>query len=292
MNQCALRDRLDLQFPGGATVLMAVYAADNLMLFDRAVRSVYSNSLLPDAFILVVDGPVSDDLEAHIKALQMQFLFEVVWVPENIGLASALNVGLGYIKTEWVLRADADDFNIPERFSLQAAAIAESGDSIDIIGGAIREVEKNGAHVAIRSTPESHDEIVRFAAYRNPFNHMTVAFRTKLAMCNGGYPDIYLKEDYALWATLLSTGARGLNLSDCLVMATAGKEMYKRRGGYKYACAEFQLQMHLYRLGVKSAPMAIMHGSCRAIGFILPSMIRGFIYEKFLRRRIKRPENS
>jgi hypothetical protein len=257
-------DSQQLGFPGGFSVLMSVYRGDDIELFERAVCSVYRNTLLPDAFILVVDGPVSEALHDKIERLRAEYRFDVLQLPSNVGLACALNVGLKSVRTQWVVRADADDYNICDRFARQAAAVIESGDSIDLIGGSIQEVEKDGTQVAVRSTVTDHESIRRFAAYRNPFNHMTVAYRTELALRCGGYPDIHLKEDYALWAQMLACGGRTLNLSEVLVIATAGREMYRRRGGLRYAVAEISLQRHLVRTGLKSAPSALIQGVGRS----------------------------
>lgn len=270
-------------FPGGFTVLMAVYQRDDVALFERAVHSVYASTLLPDAFVLVVDGPVPRALQEAIHGLQARYPIEVLQLPVNLGLARALNAGLKQVRTKWVARADADDYNILERFALQAAAVGQHGDLVDLVGGAIQEVEPGGMQIAVRRTVERHEEIRRYAAYRNPFNHMTVVYRTELALRCGGYPDIHLKEDYALWAQMLGSGARALNLPDIIVLATTGREMYRRRGGLRYALGEISLQRHLVRTGLKTPHAALMQGLGRAIVFILPSAVRGWIYEKFLR---------
>ena len=61
-------------FPGGFTVLMAVYCRDSTALFGMAVESVFANTLQPKAFILVVDGPVSIALEQAIDVWRLLFL--------------------------------------------------------------------------------------------------------------------------------------------------------------------------------------------------------------------------
>jgi glycosyltransferase involved in cell wall biosynthesis len=270
-------------FPGGFTVLMAVYGKDDLSLFEKAVFSVYDNTLRPDAFILVVDGPVSIEMKNLIFKLQHQYPIKTIFLPFNQGLARALNEGLKKVKTTWVVRADADDYNMPNRFVLQANAISLKEERIDIISGAIQEVDLDGTPLMIRRMPETHTDIMRLADIRSPFNHMAVAFRTECALKCGGYPDIYLKEDYALWGQILGTGGRAMNLSEILVFATTGKEMYRRRGGWKYAYAEIALQKHLVKYGIKSAIPAFIHGHARALIFVLPTFIRSLVYRRLLR---------
>lgn len=273
---------INSSFPGGFTVLMAVYGKDDTLLFERAVASVFNNDLQPDAFVLVVDGPVPDLLSDLIITLQGRYGIRVLYLQENSGLAIALNAGLELVRTEWVVRADADDFNVENRFSLQANFLSRER-NIDIFGGAIQEIDRSGNVLAVRRTVESHDQIIKFAAMRSPFNHMTVAYKTKFARLCGGYPNIHLKEDYALWASMLAAGAKTANMPDILVRATTGRDMYRRRGGLKYALAEITLQKHLVAVGLKSKYMAILHGLARSTVFLMPSSVRGCIYVKILR---------
>jgi glycosyltransferase involved in cell wall biosynthesis len=266
---------------GGFTVLMAVYQKDNIELFERAVSSVYQNSSLPDDFVLVVDGPVPNTLRQKIDQLSHQHPMKVIWLPENQGLANALNEGLRHIQTTWVMRADADDINLPDRFE---KLIQNSGDNVDIVGSAIREIDKNGKCTGSRSVPLSHLEICEYAKRRNPFNHMAVMFRKDLVVRNKGYPNLYLREDYALWAVLLNDGAKAINLPDELVEAYAGDALMKRRGGFKYALAELKLQIFLVRYRIKSPLLACIDTILRGGIFCLPWYLRAKIYQSALRK--------
>jgi glycosyltransferase involved in cell wall biosynthesis len=262
---------------------MPVYAREDINeLFHMAVSSVFKNTLQPKAFVLVVDGPVSQGLKNQIIAFEINHQIKVIWLPKNVGIANALNIGLKKVQTEWVIRADADDYNLPNRFSELVKLMTND---IDIVGSAIEEVDRDGVKIAIRSPPLKHNDIVNFARYRSPFNHMAVAYRTKIALMCGGYPNIFLKEDYALWALMFQNGARSANTPMILVKATAGRDMYKRRGGLRYAKSEIELQHHLVVCGVKGIIPAIFHGFIRSIIFIIPQFIRGWIYVNFLRKQ-------
>jgi len=272
-------------FDGGFTVLMSVYRGSDAELFERAVESVYLNSVLPDDFVLVVDGPISPALERVIHRCTNARAIRTVRLPENVGLANALSHGLRLVRTTWVVRADADDLNMPHRFERQAEAVKRTPSQVDLIGGAIVEVDKTGAALAVRDVPLAHEAIVGRLQTRNPFNHMTVAFRTASVLEAGGYPNIVLKEDYGLWATMIARGARCANLGDVLVTATTGRDMYRRRGGFRHARSEWDLQVHLYRLGHKSFAAAVAHGLLRAAVAFLPARLRGWLYERHLRQQ-------
>lgn len=274
--------RCEQGFPGGFTVLMAVYGKDDPELFAKAIASVYQNELKPDHMVLVVDGPVPAQLEHQIFSTEQQYGPEVVRLDTTQGLANALNAGLARIDTEWVVRADADDYNLPQRFR-QISDLLNTQTNLDLIGSAVLEIERDGTPVARRVMPVHHEEIRKFLTWRNPFNHMTVAYRRSLVERCGGYPNVYLREDYALWAIMIMSGARCANLSEVLVYATAGRDMYQRRSGWRYANAERDLQALMVRLGLKSRLRGELDGIVRSSIFLAPPFLRRLIYERILR---------
>lgn len=271
-------------FDGGFTVLMAVYHKDNPNHFKRALDSVFANTLPPNEVILVVDGPVPSSIEQVIEVVQSeQCSFTLHRLDKNFGLAVALNAGLDMVATKWVVRADSDDINRTHRFAYQAGAIMAAEHQVDLIGAAIQEIDSDGSPLAVRRTVETHEEIRKFARRRNPFNHQTVAFRVDLARQAGGYPIIHLKEDYALWAKMIMNGARCQNMSVILVDAVTGRDMYRRRGGLKYALSEVDLQAHLVGCELKTLPQAVFDGFVRSTVFLMPSWMRECFYMHALR---------
>ena len=263
------------------SVLLAVCKKDDPTLLKKALDSIFSNTLQPYEVVIVADGPLTDDLMSLMRKYLFNRQIRLIKLPYNLGLAAALNAGLSTVKTKYTLRADADDFNHHNRFELLIEKLREG---FDLVGSAIREVDKVGVEVAYRSCPLTENNIRQFARKRNPFNHMTVGFRTAAVVQAGGYPSIYLKEDYALWATLLAKGCRVCNLKEVLVNASAGREMFRRRGGLRYALAEINLQHHLVKCKLKSAHSALIDGVLRSVIFLAPNAFREFFYLKFLRK--------
>jgi glycosyltransferase involved in cell wall biosynthesis len=271
---------MSINFAPDFSVLLAVYEKDDPVLLINALKSVFLNTLQPYETLIVADGPLTDNLLSIINDLSLNNKVRLIQLPCNLGLAGALNAGLSEVKTKFTLRADADDINRPNRFELLVEKLREG---FDLVGSAVREIDKAGAEVAYRSCPLTESGIRQFARKRNPFNHMTVGFRTAAVIEAGGYPSIYLKEDYALWATLLAEGCRVCNLEEVLVDATAGKEMFRRRGGLRYALAEINLQHHLVKCKLKSAAGAFIDGVLRSAIFLAPNAFREFFYINFLR---------
>lgn len=269
-------------FNNNFTVLMAVYYKDDSNLFDLALSSVFENTVQPESTILVVDGPVGDLIKNVIKKYQQlhKQKFVVCWLNKNLGLANALNKGLDLVTTEFVARADADDINLVDRFEKQCEYIDKG---YDIIGTSIAEIDKSGILLSVRNPPQSHDEIIKFLKHRSPFNHMTVFFRTDLAKSCGGYPELDLREDYGLWIRMIKLGAKCINLSENLVLATTGDDFYKRRGGLRSVVAEYKLQCFFVRIGHKKMINGVFSFIAKAPILIMPFGLRKLIYKFFLR---------
>lgn len=275
-----------VQFPGGFCVLMALYKGDKPVLFEAAVRSVFTNTILPNQFIVVVDGPIYTELELRVRVLQQDYpLIEFIRLTKNIGLANALNEGLSYIRHPWVVRADSDDINLPQRFETLATALNQNP-QWQLFSSAILELDENGQPMTVREVPCGEEEIRKFAKRRNPFNHMAVAYRLDAVLACGGYPNIFLKEDYALWCLFLARNIPVANLKEVLVHASAGINMFRRRGGWRYARSEWQMQNLLVKSGLKRRDQALVDGFLRATFFLIPASLRGFLYSFLLRKSV------
>lgn len=263
------------------SVLMSFYRNDKPELLRKALDSIFQNSIVPSEIILIQDGPVGAELTAVISSFSSKDVLKITILKENVGLARALNIGLGLISNPYTFRADADDYNMPDRFIKQLKFLE---DGVALVGSSILEVDAHGKNIAIRTAPANEIEIKKLIGRRNPFNHMSVAFRTDVVIAVGGYPNIYLKEDYALWAKIIAGGYKVANLDDILVRATAGKDMYRRRGGILYVQSEIEMQRFLMQQNLQNFQWALIYGVSRSLVFLLPSKIRGYIYENFLRK--------
>lgn len=264
------------------SVLMPVYHKDHPVYFREALASLLPQLPYVDEVVLVKDGPLGTPLEAALDAYRALLPLTVVALPHNVGLARALNAGLAQCRSAWVLRFDADDLCVPQRAFLQYERLRTV--ALDILGGQIEECEP--ATLAVtgrRLVPCEAEEIRRFLRRRNPFNHMTVCFRRDFIRAIGGYPEIALKEDYALWARAIARGARVANLPQVLVRARAGSELVLRRGGLRYARSELALQAFLWREGGQPAWSSLLTGCARAAVFAAPPALRRLVYRRALR---------
>ena len=97
------------------TVLMAVYNGREFL--REAIESVLGQTFANLEFLIVNDGSTdgSRDIILTYTDPRIRFLDN----PENIGLTRSLNRGLEKALGNWIVRADVDDWNDPDRVAKQ-----------------------------------------------------------------------------------------------------------------------------------------------------------------------------
>ncbi|MDE5773663.1 MAG: glycosyltransferase [Muribaculaceae bacterium] len=267
------------------SVLLSLYYKENPEYLRQSLDSVFSQTLRPDEVILVEDGPLTPELNAVLDESEKKYpeLYRVK-LPENGGLGKALNEGLKYCSYDLVIRTDTDDICFPDRFEKQVSFMDNHPD-ISASSGWIVEFEGNTDNrISIKKVPEDNDEIIKYGSYRNPMNHPATIFRKKDVEEVGGYKHFPLFEDWFLWARLMAKGYKLCNLQSPLLYFRTSPDMYKRRGGIKYAYDSFRFQLMLHKLGLITYLHAFKAGILRGTVYIMPNFIRKSIYQNILRR--------
>ncbi len=268
------------------SVLMAVYIKENEEYFKKALESIREQTFMPDEIVIVKDGPLTNALENVIEGFEKAYpeLFNIVSLEENQGLGNALRIGILECSNDWIARMDSDDISRNDRFEIQASYIADNPD-LDIVGSDIIEFEDDIDNVlAVRRVPNKSEDIVRFAHLRNPFNHMTVMYRKKAVVEAGNYQESKLNEDYNLWVRMIMNGAVCANIEDFLVYARTGRDMYKRRGGFKYAVSDIKLQKFFHEIGFNGFFRMTVNMIIRTLVRLTPNLLREKIYISRLRK--------
>lgn len=264
------------------SVLMSVYFKEKAVYFDESMNSVFMQTLLTDDFVLVCDGPLTDELDAVIKKYQSKFgdILNVVRLEKNSGLGIALNNGLKYCKNELVARMDSDDVCLPDRCEKQVA-VFNSHEDISVCSGPILEFfETTERPFGKRDVPETCDRIYTFSKKRNPFNHPAVMFKKSDVIAAGGYDETYhLFEDYYLWIRMFLKGYRGFNIQEPLVYMRTPSDMYLRRGGKQYAKDMLRFHRWIKSTGWSSTIDYISGAIPHAIVCVLPNRIRKKVYQ-------------
>ena len=233
------------------SVLLSVYHKEDPKFLDEALRSIENQTLPPTEIVLVKDGPLTPALEELIAKHQEKssIPYKIAGLQRNLGLGIALNKGLEECSCSLVARMDTDDIALPDRFEKQISYLEEHP-RVDVLGGWICEFSDNPKDCRKeRRPPRTHSEIMHYAKYRNPINHMTAVFQKSAVEEVGGYLPMNGFEDYYLWMRMLLEGKVFANIDEVVVKARAGDEMIRRRQGWQYAKDEWALEKAAWYIG-------------------------------------------
>jgi glycosyltransferase involved in cell wall biosynthesis len=271
------------------SLLVPVYDGDRPDHIRRAMRSaVDDQTVRPDQVVIVRDGPVRDELARCLDELQRASPVPVTFVPlrDNAGLGPALDQGLAASWFDVIARMDADDVAMPHRFEVELPLIADA----DIVGAGLYEfMEDTDEIVGQRVPPTGPARIRRYARMHDPFNHPTVVYRREAVLAAGGYGDLPLMEDYALFARMLAGGARAVNVAEPLVFYRVGAEAFRRRGGARLLRSELRLQREFLRRGFTSPPEYLRNVIVRGGYRLIPWWLRRAVYRPLVALYSKRP---
>lgn len=268
------------------SVSMCVYDGDNPQWFHTAVDSILNQTAKPNEVVLVVDGPVPEDMDRIIREYEAKTMFRVVRLEKNVGHGEARRVGLAECTNELVAIMDADDISAPNRFEKQLAVFAKNPD-IAIVGGNITEFAGAPENVVgKRVVPEDDEGIKRYMKIRCPMNLVTVMFKKTSVEAAGGFIDWFCEEDYYLWLRMAQKDMQFANVSDILVNVRVGKEMYQRRGGFKYFASEAKLQKYMLDNQVIGFGTYLVNVVKRfVVQILLPNKLRSWAFQKFARSK-------
>ena len=268
------------------SVAISVYKSDDPKFFDRALFSITEmQTIKPDEIVLVIDGPVCEELNRVIEKYERLYsIFHIIRLEKNGGLGNALKIAVENSKYDLIARMDSDDVSLPTRFEQQLRYFEEHPE-VDIVGGDITEFIGDESNiVGKRVVPKSNEEIREYMRRRCAFNHMSVMYKRNAVQGAGGYQDWFCNEDYYLWIRMWLNHAVFANTGSILVNVRVGKEMYQRRGGWKYFKSEAKLQNFMLKKGVISLPRYLINVSERLILQVLvPNKVRGFLFQKLAR---------
>src|SRR5215831_10310719 len=271
------------------SLLIPVYDGDRPDHIRRAMRSaVGDQTVRPDQVIIVRDGPVRDELARCLDELQGASPVPVTFVPlrQRGGLGPALDRGLDASWFDVVARMDADDVAMPHRFEVELPLINDA----DIVGAGLLEfVDDTDEIVGQRVPPTDPARIQRYARMHDPFNHPTVVYRRTAVLAAGGYGDLPLMEDYALFARMLQGGARAVNVAEPLVFYRVGVGAFKRRGGTGLLRSELRLQREFLRRGFTTPAEYVRNVAVRGGYRLIPWWLRRAVYRPVVALFSRRP---
>lgn len=197
------------------SVLMSVYN-ETLAEIRQSIDSILTQTYTEFELIIVLDQPnYTDALILLQNYAEQDSRVKLLVNTKNIGLALSMNYAAEHAQGEYLLRMDADDICMPERFQLEYDAIREG--NYDLICGNYDFVDENGNLLPQKTVVYTDRQLFALLPYRNVIHHPTVIMTAKKFHEIGGYRDYPCAQDYDLWLRMKCTGCRMHMLPEKLI---------------------------------------------------------------------------
>ena len=234
------------------SALMSTYAAEKASNLAQSLESVFAQTRPPEQLVLVVDGPIPPAQDSVIKSFYGDPRvadFTVLHLPDQGGLAAAMNAGLKACVGTYVMRMDSDDICTPDRLELQMR-YALANLNVDIVSSWSEEFFEDGHAPQIKVSPVAHEHITTALRWRNVLVHPTILVKSSALREVGGYRSEFGQlEDYDLFVRLAVKGFRFHVIPKTLVRVRSSIEQRSRRGGWRYGLKEMAFRWECKRAG-------------------------------------------
>lgn len=269
---------------------MSVYYKEKPQFLKLAVQSMLDQTIAPDEFIIVKDGPLTDELDEIIDDFITEYpsLFTIIYNEKNLGLGPALRKGVEIARNELIARMDSDDYSAPDRCEKQLK-IFEYDKNLGMVGCFEAEfIDRINNVISFHKVPENHDEIKKFMRRRCAVLHPTVIFKKNEVIRSGNYQEesiFPVYEDYDLFTRMIfDANVRCFNVQEPLYYIRTSEDFFERRGGKNYAKTVLRFKRQLLKRGNISLIDFIISGFGQAFVCLLPNKLRKEFYLKFLRK--------
>lgn len=270
------------------SVLTTIYAKENPDYLKQSIDSMLAQTIPPNQYVLVEDGPLTPELEAVINQYSTKYsIFKIIKLAVNSGCGPASIAGMKACTNDLIARIDSDDISLPNRCELELAMFEKEPDLV-VVGSDMYEFEEDPNHItAIKKMPTTPDKIYQFGKRRNPFNHSTVMMRKSLVEKYGGYAPIRRALDLELFTKLLLNGCKCRNIAKPLVKFRAGHARMERRKNW----SNLKCDLSVYKRNYEQKYMSLLdYGYVvfrQIVLFIMPVRIANTIYNKLYRQPVK-----
>lgn len=270
------------------SVLMSVHIKEKPDVLAAAIQSMLAQTVVTNDFVVVCDGPLTKELDEVLETIVAENpgLFQIVRLPENVGVGLASKAGLEACKNELVAKMDSDDISVPDRCEKQLARFTANSE-LTVLGGYIEEFDnQTGKVFAIRSVPVDNAGIRKYARRRNPINNVTAMYKKSAALAVGGYRDLRRGEDYDLYLRMLINGCYAENLPQTLVKVRVDSNTQRRRASWSAMKGCAGIWWYAWRKGFSSLADLLICLAGQTFLVICPGSIQQMLYKKFLRKKI------
>lgn len=199
------------------SVIMSVYHEKEEYL-KLSIESIINQTYDRFEFIIVLDAPENKlalSIIRHYESIDSRI--KILINDSNLGLALSLNKAVGISKGRYLVRMDADDISMPDRFQKQIKFMDENSE-ISVLGINKIEINQSGETISKgASLPNSPHKTAKILKYSNIIVHPGVFIRKSDFNQIGGYRNFPASQDLDLWLRFISEGYKITNLNDYLI---------------------------------------------------------------------------
>jgi glycosyltransferase involved in cell wall biosynthesis len=173
----------------------------------EAIDSVLDQTFTRFEFIIINDG--STDATEHILSTYNDVRIRVIHCSKNLGLVNALNLGVKSASSDLIVRMDADDVSMPERFELQYNFMEQNP---EVLACGTSATAKNSSFFALPlfdsyDMPTGSIDLEFRMIFECPLIHPSAIIRKNVFDMVGLYRSEWLHaEDFDLWIRVAKLG--------------------------------------------------------------------------------------
>lgn len=258
------------------SVVMATFNEPEVYI-TAAIQSILNQSYTNWEFIIADDSTRKETIKAIDTFAEADSRIILIRKAKRMGFVEALNEGLKIAHGKYIARMDGDDVSLEDRLQCQVDYM-EQYPNVDILGGAMSIIDKNGKITSSRRYPIKGLRLHLWAIVRNPLAHPTVMFRNTI-LDAGLFYDMEQKkaEDIEFWLRLKRKGFRLENMSRKLLNYRVEGDLALKRTKEQWMFNyKARLRNFSYRFPLFSMASIIVSG----IYVIIPSKIIQIFYHK------------
>lgn len=222
------------------TVLTANY--NNGQYLIEFFKSILNSSLLPDEIVFVDDGSIDESVEIVNKYKNEFDNFIFIRSVTNNGFANALNIGLSYVTSDYILRIDPDDILHPKRIETQVN-ILKSNPKIDVLGSNVIYFGKNiNEKLGTSNFPLLNEQIIsRYSRGYHGLVHGSIIIKSEILKKVRYDQDFVPAEEYDLFSKILCNGYVAQNSAEYLTFV----RIHFTSASYGYPISTFRKIVYL-----------------------------------------------
>lgn len=270
------------------SALVPVYYKETPEHLELSMESIFTQSVPPDEFVLVCDGPLTPALDAVIEKQEKKHAtLRVIRLVENKGAAVAFEQGSKACDNDLIQKFGSDDYCRPERARLQLERYRDDP-LLAVVGGYTQIFhDVPGDSEIVKVVPCDQKDILAYARRRNPFNDGTVMYRKSAFEAVGGYaPDLVRAQDYDVYVRILSAGYKTCNIPEVLADGREDRDAILRRRTLSHFKCFAAVRWRIYRSGFSNLADFLIPCAAQAIMTLVPARLCSWIYSKMLRTKV------